>query len=311
MGLEAPDDAAVWRLDDSRSLVITVDFFPPIVDDAYQFGAIAAANALSDLYAMGATPFLALNIAAFPAHLPLELLTQILRGGAEKVREANAVVAGGHTIKDDEPKFGLVAVGLISDGNLLTKGGFQPGDSLILTKPIGSGILTTALKAGTLSDTHLQHVTEWMLRLNGPAATLASRFGVSGATDITGFGLLGHAQEAAQASGVQLVFSLPAIPLYDGAREHARKGSIPGGSADNQLNFQAQVSMDAMIRDEERTLLYDAQTSGGLLLSLPKRRQEAFLRTAETEGVPAWVVGHVTEGEGVVVSGEAMPSRST
>ena len=298
VGLDAPDDAAVWRIDDARSLVLTVDFFPPIVDDPYGFGAIAAANALSDLYAMGATPFLALNIAAFPARLPANVLGQIMRGAAEKVREAGAVVAGGHTIKDDEPKFGLVAVGMASSGNVLTKGGFQNGDRLLLTKPIGSGILTTALKAGKLSDAHLREVADWMQRLNAAAAGLARRFKLTGATDITGFGLLGHALEAARASDSQLEFTFSSIPLYSGAGEHARSGSIPGGSAANELNYQAHVQLDASIRDEERTLLYDAQTSGGLLLSVPQGKLAAFLAAAHEEDIPVWDVGPTGQPSG-------------
>lgn len=306
-----PDDAAVWRLDDERSLVVTIDFFPPVVDDPESFGSIAAANALSDVYAMGGTPLLALNIAAFPAKLPQEILTAILRGAAEKVFEAGAVVVGGHTIKDDEPKYGLVAVGTVLNASLMTKSGFKPGDTLVLTKPLGSGILTTALKNGELGVDHQESVVRWMSMLNRRAATLATAHGVKGATDITGFGLIGHAFEVADASGVQLQLSYEAIPFYPGALHHAQFGRIPGGSADNQLINQARVSMDGEIDDAGRTLLYDAQTSGGLLLAIPEDERDAFLQQADQEKVPVWIIGKVKEGNGVhvIVSGEGPPGN--
>ena len=275
------------------------------MDDPFEFGAIAAANALSDVYAMGGTPFLALNIAAFPANLPVEVLGMILRGAGEKVREAGAVIVGGHTIKDVEPKFGLVAVGMVSTGEALTKAGFKPGDKLVLTKPIGSGILTTALKNGQLEPAHLREVVSWMSRLNGPASELARKHAVRGATDITGFGLLGHALEAADASLARLHFSYSSIPIYAGAQHHAVYGSIPGGSADNQLLFAERVKIDDAIDPAGRTLLYDAQTSGGLLLSVPGKQLPAFMRSAAAENMAAWIVGRVEEGQGVRVSRDA------
>ena len=302
VGLDVPDDAAVWRLDEERSLVITIDFFPPVVDNPYDFGAIAAANALSDIYAMGGIPILALNIAAFPPQLPGEILTEILQGAAEQVLKAGAAIVGGHTIKDDEPKYGLVVVGTVATNKLMTKGGFQPGDALVLTKPIGSGILTTALKNETLSPEHLDEVVNWMSRLNRSISNLATTFGVSGATDITGFGLIGHAMEVAEASGVQLRFSYERIPFFSGAAYHAMHGAIPGGSADNQLIYQSRVEMDPGIDHAGRTLLNDAQTSGGLLLSIPQDTLQDFLRSAREQDCPVWVIGDVQPGAGVVVT---------
>ncbi|MCJ7676700.1 MAG: selenide, water dikinase SelD, partial [Anaerolineales bacterium] len=212
VGLGAPDDAAVWRLDEQRVLVVTTDFFTPVVDDAYDYGAIAAANALSDLYAMGARPIFALNVAAFPPDLPVELISEILRGGAEKVREAGAVLAGGHTIQDKEPKVGLVAIGLAAPGQLMTKAGARPGDVLILTKPLGTGVTTTALKRGAAEPADVAQAVRWMTRLSADVSSLAVEFGVRAATDVTGFGLLGHGLEMAEASSVALSLHLRSIP---------------------------------------------------------------------------------------------------
>jgi selenide,water dikinase len=272
-----------------------------VVDDAYSYGAIAAANALSDLYAMGAAPFLALNIAAFPTDLPAEVVSEILRGGAEKVREAGAVLAGGHTVQDKEPKYGLVALGLIETGQLMTKAGARPGDVLVLTKPIGSGVTTTALKRSTAEPSDVAAAVAWMKALNVEAARLALGLGVRGATDVTGFSLLGHGLEMADASGVQLHFYLPAIPFLRGARRYAAMGAIPGGSADNRLYFGRRVTFDASIDEIDRTMLFDAQTSGGLLLSLPAESLPRALDRARAGRIPLWVIGAVESGEGAVV----------
>ena len=217
VGLGAPDDAAVYRLDEARALIVTTDFFTPIVDDPYQYGAIAAANALSDVYAMGGRPLLALNIAALPPDLPPAMITQIMIGMAEKVREAGAVIAGGHTIQDKEPKVGLAVVGLASPDRLLTKGGARPGDRLILTKPLGTGCITTAAKSDRARPDDIADAAAWMMRLNSDAAGIAVGVGARSATDITGFGLLGHATELAEASGVTLYLDAAQIPLLPGA----------------------------------------------------------------------------------------------
>lgn len=302
VGLGTPDDAAVWRLEDTRLLVVTMDFFTPVVDDPYDYGAVAAANALSDVYAMGARPVLALNVAAMPVDLDLDVVAEIFRGGAEKVREAGAVVAGGHTVQDKEPKFGLVAVGLGDEASLITKGGARPGDRLVLTKPLGTGVIATALKNGRASPEHVAEATRWMVRLNATAADLARHVGVRGGTDVTGFGLLGHAAEMAEASGVGLRFYFEAVPFLAGAREYGEAGFFPGGSQDNARYFGRQVRFDPALDETSRLLLFDAQTSGGLLLAVPEDRLDAFEQAAAEADQPIWVVGEVVEGRGLEVT---------
>ncbi len=301
VGLGDPDDAAVWRLDDKRALVATTDFFTPVVDDAYDYGAIAATNALSDVYAMGGQPFLALNVAALPPDLPPELISEILRGGAEKVREAGVVIAGGHSIQDKEPKYGLIVLGFVDPARMLTKGGARAGDILVLSKPLGFGTTTTALKQGKADPADVSEVVGWMKRLNRTAAELALEFGLRGGTDITGFSLLGHALEMAQASGVGLRLDFEKIPLTSGARRYAVDFIFPGGASDNRLYFGPQVRFAPGIDEASRMLLFDPQTSGGLLLSVPAGSLEALLgRAAELEQ-PLWPVGEVVEGEGIEV----------
>jgi selenide,water dikinase len=286
---------------DGRAMAVTTDFFTPIVDDPYAYGVIAAANALSDLYAMGATPFLALNIAAMPTNLPLAMIAQILRGGAEKVREAGAVLGGGHTIQDDEPKYGLVALGFLDSDRVLTKEGAQVGDVLILTKPIGTGVSTTAFIRDLISEEELDDVVRWMGHLNASASQLALAYNATAVTDITGFGLLGHAYEVAQASGVGLRLSVSSVPFFKRARAYAELGAFPGGSADNQLYFGAFVHFDSGIDEYTQLMLYDAQTSGGLMFSLPKTQFTGFQSAAEEAGMPFWLIGDVIDGEGIQV----------
>jgi selenide,water dikinase len=308
VGLGEPDDAAVWRLDGARGLVVTTDFFTPVVDDPYDYGAIAAANALSDLYAMGATPFLALNIAAVPTSLPADVVAEIFRGGAEKVQEAGAVVAGGHTVQDEEPKYGLVALGLCALDRMMTKAKARPGDTLFLTKPLGTGVTTTALKAGKATVEDADAAVAWMTRLNGPAASAATQSGVRAATDVTGFGLLGHGMEMAEASGVGLRLHLRSIPFLRGALRYVKDGFIPGGSADNRGYFGDRVSFDPSIDEYGQMLLFDAQTSGGLLLAVAEDRIEGFLDRASREGVPTWAIGEVEAGQGIRVLDSASAS---
>lgn len=305
VGLGAPDDAAVWRLDERRALVVTTDFFTPVVDDAYDYGAIAAANALSDLYAMGARPILALNVAAVPPDLPVELIGEILRGAAEKVREAGAVLAGGHTVQDKEPKVGLVAVGLAAPDQLMTKAGARPGDVLILTKPLGTGVTTTALKRGAAEAGDVAQAVRWMTRLSADVSSLAVELGVRAATDVTGFGLLGHGLEMAEASGVALTLHLRSIPFLNGALRYVRQGCVPGGSADNQEYFGPRVRFATGIDEYARMLLFDAQTSGGLLVCLPASSAAAFLAEAARRGLPAWAVGAIRQGAGIDVDDRA------
>jgi selenide,water dikinase len=301
VGLGEPDDAAVWRLDETRALVATTDFFTPVVDDPYDYGSIAAANALSDVYAMGGKPFLALNLAAMPPGLPNEIISEILRGGAEKTREAGVALAGGHTIQDKEPKFGLVVLGFAHPLRMLTKRGARPGDMLVLSKPLGFGTLTTALKRGVADEEDLNEAVRWMQTLNKSASELAVKFDLQGGTDVTGFGLLGHATEMALASGVGLRFFFAQIPFTRGALAYASDWIFPGGSSDNRLFFGPQVRFEADIEEIEQMLLFDAQTSGGLLLAVPKQAYDQFLQEADRIGQPMWTIGEVFAGEGIEV----------
>jgi selenide,water dikinase len=303
IGLESPDDAAVWRLSGDKALVVTTDFFTPVVDTAYEYGAIAAANSLSDVYAMGGQPFLALNIAALPDNLPAEISREILRGGAEKAREAGVVIAGGHTVKDKEPKYGLVVIGFADPRRMLNKGGLKAGDALVLTKPLGGGVTTTALKLQKASEEDVKEAIEWMSRLNKTAAQLALEFDLRGGTDITGFGFLGHALETAEASGVGLSIENSQIPLLEGARGYAEKGIFPGGAFDNMAHVGESVKFDEQIDEPARMLLFDPQTSGGLLLGVPREKLSAFQKRAAELNQAAWVVGEVCAGKGIEVKG--------
>ena len=288
-----PDDAAVYRLDDERALIVTTDFFTPIVDDPYQYGAIAAANALSDVYAMGGTPLLALIIAALPPNLPLDMSAEIMRGLAETVREAGAVVAGGHTIQDKEPKVGLAAVGLAHPDRLLIKSCARSGDVLIRTKPLGTGCITTAAKNDRANAEHVAGAVAWMQRLNKPGAEAAVAVGAGAATDITGFGFLGHATEIAVASRVALHVALDRVPLMDGALTYAEQWTFPGGSAANRLAYEPGVRFAGDIPEERQMLLFDVQTSGGSLIALLPDQRESFAREMEARAAPWWEIGTV------------------
>ncbi len=297
-GLEAPDDALVWRLDAERAIVQTADFFPPVVDDPYDFGAIAAANALSDLYAMGAVPLFAINLVAFPEGLDPAVLAEILRGGAEKVREAGAGVAGGHTTTDREPKYGLAATGIVHPERILSKGGARPGDALVLTKPVGTGVVTTAHKRGRVERADLDAAVASMARLSEGAARILRAAGaaVHALTDVTGYGLLGHAHEMAEQSGLALRFRWSEVPLLPGAERYADEGMVPGGSRRNESYYGAWVSWERTLRDRERLLLFDAQTSGGLLAAVAPDRADDLLAAFSSAGEPAWRVGEAVEG---------------
>jgi selenide,water dikinase len=301
VGLEGPDDAAVWQLDEKRALVVTTDFFTPVVDNPYDYGAIAAANSLSDIYAMGGTPFLALNIAALPPDLPAEISSEILRGGAEKTREAGVVIAGGHTVQDKEPKYGMVALGFVEKESMLTKAGLQPGDALVLTKPLGFGCTTTALKQQKADEKDVREVVDWMTRLNRTAGLLAVEFGLSAATDVTGFSLLGHAFEMAEASGVALKLDYAQIPLVSGAEKYAKLWTFPGGASDNRKHFGLHVNFDPSIDEASQMLLFDPQTSGGLLMGVPKDKLSAFEMRAKELEQPVWVIGEAHTGSGIEV----------
>ena len=297
--MDGPDDAAVWKLDEERALVVTTDFFTPVVDTPYEYGAIAAANSLSDIYAMGGVPFLALNIAALPPDLPVEISGEILRGGAEKCKQAGVVLAGGHTVQDKEPKFGLVALGFVHPQKMLTKSGVRPGDVLVLTKPLGFGVTTTALKRGLTSQAEIDEVTGWMSRLNQQAGQLANEFNLHGGTDITGFGLLGHGLELAQASSVALRLQFERLPFISCARKFAEEWTFPGGTADNRSFYGPKLQFDPKISELEQMLAFDAQTSGGLLLAVPAGKLDGFMQRAGELGQPVWQVGEARVGQGL------------
>ncbi len=302
VGLDSPDDAAVWRLDEARALVVTTDFFTPVVDDAYDYGSIAAANSLSDIYAMGGRPFLALNVAAMPASLPAEVTAEIFRGGAEKTREAGVVIAGGHTVKDDEPKYGLVALGFADPKRMLTKRGLRAGDALVLTKPLGFGVVTTALKREQAEGPDVSEAVEWMKRLNKSASELAVEFSLHGGTDITGYSLLGHALEMAKASGVSLRFEFEKIPFINSARKYAQMGTFAGGAFDNRSFYRADVTFAKTLDEPSEMLLFDPQTSGGLLLGVPQEKLTAFMKRAEEARQPAWMIGEARDGMGIEIA---------
>lgn len=303
VGLEVSDDAAVYQLDKETALVQTVDFFPPIVDEPYTYGAIAAANALSDVYAMGGRPILALAIAAFPENLDPAIMAAILQGGADKVAEAGAVVAGGHTVVDREPKYGLCVTGLVAPGKILAKAGARPGDTLLLTKPLGTGIITTAEKRGQADAEHLNAAVASMLRLNRRAAELAAAFDVHAATDITGFGLLGHAAEMARHSGVALQIEAGNVPLLPGALAYAEAEIVPGGLERNRsyLEDDGFVRFEGAVSAPRRLLFFDPQTSGGLLFALEPAAAAELRHRCEQSGELCWEIGTVTAGAGIVV----------
>ncbi len=301
VGLGNPDDAAVWRLDERRALVATTDFFTPVVDNAYDFGAIAAANALSDVYAMGGKPFLALNIAAMPPDLPSETIAEILRGGAEQARQAGVAIAGGHTIQDKEPKYGLIVLGFLDPERMLTKGGARPGERLLLSKPLGFGVVTTALKRDLADPTDVAEAVGWMKRLNRAASQLGLEFELRGGTDITGYSLLGHGLEMARASQVGLRFSFRRIPFTRGARRYAQEYVFPGGAFDNRHYFGPHVRFSPEIEEPEQMLLYDPQTSGGLLLAVPPAQLDPLLQRAARLGQVLWEVGEVIAEDGIIV----------
>lgn len=302
VGLEISDDAAVYKISDEVAVIQTLDFFTPVVDDPYDYGAIAAANAMSDVYAMGGEVALAMNICGFPPTLPPEIISEILRGGAEKVRQAGGVLAGGHTIDDNEPKYGLAVMGLIHPNRILTKAGAQPGDVLALTKPLGVGIITTAAKGGVADPAHVSAAVESMKKLNRRAAQLVQQVGVHASTDITGFALLGHGHEMAEKSGVRLHFYVNQIPFLDGATRYAGEWLFPGGTCRNQQFYERCIEFASDVQDETRQLLFTPETSGGLLVAVPPDKSEVMAALFANEGHPYWVIGKVTEGLGVQVT---------
>jgi selenide,water dikinase len=301
VGLESGDDAAVYKVSDELAIIHTIDFFPPIVDDPYAYGAIAAANAMSDVYAMGGEVMLALNVCAFPTTLPSSTIAEILRGGAEKIAEAGGVLAGGHTIDDKEPKYGLSVIGRVRPDAFLTKAGAKDGDVVVLTKPLGVGIITTAAKNDLAQAEHLAAAVESMQRLNREAARLLRQVGVHACTDVTGFSLLGHACQIAENSGVRLRFGLGRLPFVDGAKKYAGDWLFPGGTGKNESYYGNRVDVDAGITDAEKMLLFTPETSGGLLAAVGSDEHAQLISLFQKNREPIWTVGEVVAGEGVEV----------
>lgn len=297
VGLDTSDDGGVYQLTEDLAIVQTVDYFTPIVDDPYMFGQIAAANALSDVYAMGGTPKTALNIAGFPIKkLPAEVFAAILKGGADKVKEAGAVIAGGHTIDDQEPKYGLSCTGTVHPDKVFKNVGAKPGDKLVLTKPLGVGILTTAVKFGKASEQEEDEATSTMAALNKTAAETLADYHPNAVTDVTGFGLLGHGYEMACGSDVTLTFHYSAIPLIDGTVKHAKAGVIPGGARDNHSWLSENVSYEKKIKKHDQLILCDSITSGGLLVSLPAEEADDYVQKMKSKGHTATaVIGEVND----------------
>lgn len=296
VGLDIPDDAAVYRLREDLALIQTVDFFTPVVDDPYIFGQIAAANALSDIYAMGGRPVLALNIACFPNCLPLEILAEILRGGADKVAEAGATVAGGHTVEDEEPKYGLAVTGIADPARIITNASARAGDLLVLTKPLGTGIIVTGMKAGLVSTAGEQYAVDVMKTLNRNAGSAMLEAGANSCTDITGFGLLGHAAEMAEASGVSFTITASTVPVLPEVEELAAMGIIPAGAYSNRDYLADKVAFGDGISHEKKAILFDPQTSGGLLIAIPEARATALLDRLKACGHDeAAVIGRVED----------------
>lgn len=296
VGIETSDDAAVYKLNDDTAIIETLDFFTPVVDDPYMFGQIAAANALSDVYAMGGTPIIALNIVCFPSCLDMAILTEILKGGGDKVIEAGAVTVGGHSIDDKEPKYGLSVTGTVHPDKVLTNKGAIVGDILILTKPIGAGVVNTAAKAEIADKEHITSAIKIMSTLNKYAADIAKGYKINACTDITGFGLSGHAFEMADGSNVSIHINSDKLKFFDGAMNYAKMGLIPGGTYRNKAHLEGKYI--SKIADEAvMDLVFDPQTSGGLLYSLPSEEGEKLQAELLKNGISSSIIGYVTKLE--------------
>ncbi len=294
VGLDTSDDAGVYKIKDDYALIQTLDFFTPVVDDPYIFGQIAATNALSDVYAMGGTPLTAMNIACFATCLEPEVLAEILRGGADKISESGAVLVGGHTVTDNEVKYGLSVTGYIHPNQVLTNSGAKESDVLVLTKPIGTGILTTALKKGLISEDELEEAVISMRTLNKGAAIAMEKVGVHACTDITGFGLIGHVYELASGSGIKVKIDSSQVPLFKKTIELIEEKAVPGGARSNTKHFGKWVSVKEHVSDNLRTALYDPQTSGGLLIAVSKDKVDHLVNELETQAcLCASVIGEV------------------
>jgi selenide,water dikinase len=302
VGLAPADDAAVYRLDDDRALIFTLDFFPPIVDDPADYGSIAATNALNDVFAMGGTPLLALSIAAFPEELPVEMLARIFAAADEQVRASGALLAGGHTIRDAEPKYGLAVVGTARPDGIWTKASAKPGDAVFLTKPLGTGLLMTGHKRGLIGSQQLERAVRWMKTLNRDAADVLRKLQVNAVTDVTGFGLFGHAYETADRSGVRLVLESERFPAIDGALDLARSGVRTSGDPRNRDFAGRHLTLQG-VPETFVALGYDPQTAGGLLVTLPAEQGAALEAEFAARKLFVRRVGRVEAGAGVLVAG--------
>lgn len=301
VGIDGVDDAGVFQLDDETALVQTVDFFPPIVDDPYAFGQVAAANAMSDVYAMGGRPLTALNIIGFPASMEPEIASEILQGGADKVAEAGAVIVGGHSIKDNELKYGLAVTGLIHPGRIMTNGGARVGDRLILTKPLGTGIVSTAVKQDRASAEEAARVVEVMTALNKTAGEEMMRLGAHAATDITGFGLGGHSFEMAARSGVSFEIYFDKLKLLPGAVDHARAGTLTGGAEANRQFLEGKIEFAPRHDKYVHDIVYDPQTSGGLLIAIAEEHAATLLHSLLNRGIDASEIGRVITRADIII----------
>jgi len=297
VGLGAADDAAVYRMSPELAIVETVDFFPPVVDDAYTWGAVAAANAMSDVYAMGGEVMFALAVAGFPRELPKHIISEVFRGGADKVAEAGGVIAGGHTVVDAEPKYGLCVTGRVHPDRIFIKGGLRPGDRLFLSKPLGTGVIATAGKDGAAPEDVMAGAMKSMLRLNRVAAQVATEFGAKGATDITGFGLLGHAAEMVEASRAGVRIEASRLPVLPGALALAEKGHFSGGMKRNRRHVDAllgaRLQLGAELQPAFVSMLTESETSGGLFFSIEKGRADGVVEAFRRRGEDCWEIGEV------------------
>ena len=296
VGIETSDDAAVYKLSEDIASIQTLDFFTPVVDDPYTFGQIAAANSLSDVYAMGGKPVVALNIVCFPNCLDIEILGEILKGGADKVIESGAVVVGGHTVQDDEPKFGLSVTGIVHPDKVLKNYGCQEGDVLIITKPLGVGIVNTAIKGEIASKKGYDEAVKWMSTLNKYAGEIIVNYDIHACTDITGFGIMGHGYEMAEGSNMTLKLNKESIPYIEEAKEYAEMGLVPEGSYNNRAYLDGKYELKN-VETWMEDILFDPQTSGGLLVSLSKEEGLKLMNEFEEKNIQSWVIGEVTQKE--------------
>jgi len=295
IGVDTSDDAAVYKINEETAIIETLDFFTPIVDDPYKFGQIAAANSLSDIYAMGGTPIFALNIVCFPTCLPIEILGEILKGGADKVIEAGANIVGGHSVDDKEPKYGLAVTGVVHPKKVLSNASAKEGDILILTKPLGIGIMNTAIKGDIATQKNVEDAVETMSYLNKYASQIGGRYHINSCTDITGFGFLGHLYEMASGSGVSINVHYNDIKVLDGAEDFARMGIIPQGAYKNRQYLEGKYKFDEKVQEYKKDILFDPQTSGGLLFSVNEKYAYKLFEELKSIKTPCSIAGEVTQ----------------